>query len=151
VSKHLADYVQQAAQDAITAYQHARCIGSYHPDARDAYAIPVIGADGRYTTHFPRQVAERLSRSPDGDHFYRVDVEVTYEVTRAGWDWRVEVALAWARTPSPEHPYFQDRRLLLAVACERPDVEVETITSGLKAFGQTLPAMLLALANGQFS
>ncbi len=141
----LATYVKSAAEHAIDAYIRYHRLSPYHPEASDTYVIPVP------TDWLTPETCERLARQPDGGYFYNVDIEVAIEVQGFGWDWSLEVALLTVRTPTPERPYRQIRRVLAIVSCDDKAVTVDTLTEGIRAFGVTLAPTLLAVASGQFS
>ncbi len=141
------DYMRRVAQDAIAAYIRTRGIGRYedhqHRGASDTYVIP--------SRVFPPGVAEHLARRPHGrGHYWRIDVEVTFEVISSGWEWRVLISIWAAVTPTDDEPLRLRQIILADVRCDKPDISVMELSGKMAAFGQTLPAMLLTLAEGRW-
>ena len=140
----LNEYLCRVASDAIAEYQHHHRLGPNHPAEMSEYKVP--------TTYLPVEIADQLARADDGSRYFgEVYVQVVFDVIEWNLNWRLEIALLTAHTPTPERAYQRNRRELAIVEGDKPDVDAVWTHNSILAFGQTLPALLRRLATGQLS
>ena|SRR5579875_3865363 len=130
-------------EDAMRVYMQRHTISARHPECSDLYQIPA--------SLLTPTVADALSRKPGGGHYFRTDVEVAFDVENVGWEWRLEIALLTATTPSPGEAFRMRRRVLLSVVSSDGETEIIRLSDAMRGFSDALGPMLNALASGQFA